>query len=250
MRLKSIYRNYLLLSFLFISLISNAQTAQHDAYIEKFYKIAIAEMDRAGIPASIKLAQGILESGIGKSELAKKANNHFGIKCGSDWVGETYYIIDDDRDAFGKLIKSCFRVFETAEESYIEHTEFLSNPKKAFRYGDLFRLDKKDYKGWAKGLKKAGYATNPNYPKLLITVIENNNLAQYDVMTLADLDEEFTENYPNERENIKDRKYTKVKAFNNVDFAFAKEGDTPQDVANRFQISTRNLLGYNDFPVL
>lgn len=246
MRLQSHYRNYLFLCFLFISLISNAQTAQHDAYIEAFYKIAVAEMDRAGIPASIKLAQGILESGIGKSELAKNANNHFGIKCGGDWVGETYYIIDDDRDASGKLIKSCFRVFETPQESYIEHTEFLANPKKAFRYGELFRLDKTDYKGWAKGLKKAGYATNPNYPKLLINVIENNDLARYDVMTLSDLDEEFTQNYPNQRETIKDKKYTRVKTFNKIDFAFTKEGDTPQDVANRFQISTRNLIRFNE----
>lgn len=246
MRLKTFYRNYLLLLFLLINTIANAQTAQHDAYIEKFYKIAIAEMDRAGIPASIKLAQGILESGIGKSELALKANNHFGIKCGSDWVGETYYIIDDDRDASGKLIKSCFRVFETPQESYIEHTEFLSNPKKAFRYGELFKLANTDYKGWAKGLKKAGYATNPNYPKLLITVIENNDLSKYDVMTLADLDGEFTENYPNQRENIKNRKYTKVNEFNKVDFAYAKEGDTPQDVANRFSVSTRNLVKFNE----
>jgi LysM repeat protein len=144
------------------------------------------------------------------------------------------------------LIKSCFRVFETPQESYIEHTEFLSNPKKAFRYGELFKLAKTDYKGWAKGLKKAGYATNPNYPKLLITVIENNDLSKYDVMTLADLDSEFTENYPNQRENIKNRKYTKVNEFNKVDFAYAKEGDTPQDVANRFSVSTRNLVKFNE----
>jgi len=239
-------KKYLLFTFLLLNSFLIAQTAEHDAYIENFYKIAVAEMDRAGIPASIKLAQGILESGIGKSELAKNANNHFGIKCGGEWVGETYYIIDDDRDASGKLIKSCFRVFETPEESYIEHTEFLSDPKKAFRYGALFKLDKTDYEGWANGLKKAGYATNPNYPKLLITVIKNNDLAKYDVMTLADLDGDFTENYPNQRENIKNKRYTKVNDFNKVDFAYAKEGDTPQDVANRFNVSTRNLLQYNE----
>ncbi len=224
----------------------NAQTAQHDAYIETFYKIAIAEMDRAGIPASIKLAQGILESGIGKSELANKANNHFGIKCGGSWIGETYYIIDDDRDESGKLIKSCFRVFESPQESYIEHTEFLTDPKKEYRYGSLFKLGKTDYEAWAHGLKKAGYATNPNYPKLLITVIENNNLAKYDVMTLADLDGEFTENYPSQRETLKNKKYTKVNEFNKVDFVYAKEGDTPQEIANRFNISTRNLMRYNE----
>ncbi len=149
------------------------------SYIEKYKHIAVAEMDRTGIPASIKMAQGILESGVGESELANTANNHFGIKCGGEvWTGETHYVWDDE------VVKSCFRVYISAEESYIAHSEFLLNPKKAFRYGDLFKLDKTDYKGWANGLQKSGYATSKTYSKNLISIIERLELYKLDYLTV------------------------------------------------------------------
>lgn len=138
-------------------------------YIETFKAVAIEEMNKYGIPASITLAQGILESGSGNSSLAKYANNHFGIKCTSDWRGKGYYKDDDKAD-------DCFRVYKDARESYKDHSEFL----KRKRYSFLFELDKNDYKNWARGLKQAGYATNPKYPDLLIGVIDRYQLYQYD----------------------------------------------------------------------
>jgi hypothetical protein len=140
-------------------------------YIERFKSIAIREMNSSGIPASITLAQGILESGNGNSDLALEGNNHFGIKCTPEWKGKTMLKDDDKKD-------DCFRVYKTPEESFIDHTEFL----KRKRYAPLFELDKNDYKGWAKGLKAAGYATNPRYPELLISLIERYNLNQFDRM--------------------------------------------------------------------
>jgi flagellum-specific peptidoglycan hydrolase FlgJ len=140
-------------------------------YIERFKTIAIREMNSSGIPASITLAQGILESGNGNSDLALEGNNHFGIKCTPEWKGKTMLKDDDKKD-------DCFRVYKTPEESFKDHTEFL----KRKRYAPLFELDKNDYKGWAKGLKAAGYATNPRYPELLISLIERYNLNQYDRM--------------------------------------------------------------------
>lgn len=240
-------KNYLFICFLLsITISGNAQTELHRQYIDKFYPIAVAEMERAGIPASIKLAQGILESGVGKSELATNANNHFGIKCGSSWVGEEYYLKDDDKDASGKLIKSCFRVFDSAEESFIAHTEFLQDPKKEFRYGPLFKFSNTDYRSWAYGLKDAGYATNPKYPDLLLSIIKNNNLDQYDKLTMADLDADFVENYPEQRDELANRKYTKVTMFNNLKSVFAKEGETPSDIGVKFNIPTRLIVKYNE----
>lgn len=156
---------------------SNLTTAQ---YIEVYKNMAIDEMDRSGIPASIKLAQGILESNSGNSELARFSNNHFGIKCHNGWAGGEYYKKDDDRNSKGELIKSCFRVYGSPYESYIDHTAFLSGKQ---RYAFLFNYPKEDYISWAKGLKTAGYATAPTYPEKLIRVIEENNLSQYDYLT-------------------------------------------------------------------
>lgn len=150
------------------------------SYVNRYKEAAVQEMFSARIPASIKLAQGILESNAGRSELAMEANNHFGMKCGSSWQGPTFYKEDDDRDRKGRLIESCFRVFESADQSYQEHSEFLLDPKKDFRYGFLFELDIMDYKAWAWGLKKAGYATNPRYPIMLINIIEQYSLFLYD----------------------------------------------------------------------
>lgn len=141
-----------------------------DAYIDSFYKVAIGEMYVFGIPASITLAQGILESGSGKSDLSTIAHNHFGIKCTSDYVGERYLKDDDKKD-------DCFRVYEHAEASYRDHSLFLVNRS---RYAFLFNFSVTDYRSWAIGLKEAGYATNPNYPQLLIDVIQQNRLFEYD----------------------------------------------------------------------
>src|SRR3546814_726332 len=132
-----------------------------EEYIRIYSSLAIEEMQRSGIPASITLAQGILESGNGNSRLARQANNHFGIKCTSDWKGGKTYKDDDRRN-------ECFRVYRSARDSYHDHTEFL----KRQRYRFLFDLKPDDYKAWAHGLKKAGYATNPRYPQLLIGLIE------------------------------------------------------------------------------
>jgi len=140
---------------------SNAVT-----YVEQYKQIAVSESVRTGIPASIKLAQGILESGYGSSTLAKKSNNHFGIKCGSGWTGKTV-----------QYKGNCYRVFQNGSVAYKEHSSFLI---KSSRYKDLFKLKRNDYKGWAKGLQKAGYATNPKYPSILIELIERYKLYNYD----------------------------------------------------------------------
>ena len=149
-------------------------------YISAYKDIAIAEMKRTGIPASIKLAQGILESDLGRSPLAIEANNHFGIKCGGDWNGEVFLQHDDDTDSSGTIIESCFRSYISAAESYIAHSDFLSNPSKQSRYGFLFALGSTDYVGWANGLKFSGYASDPTYPSKLIKIIESNKLYLYD----------------------------------------------------------------------
>lgn len=149
-------------------------------YISKYKNIAISEMKRTGIPASIKLAQGMLESDLGRSPLAYQANNHFGIKCGKDWSGDTFFKLDDDTDSTGAIIESCFRSFSSGDESYLAHSDFLANPCKQSRYGFLFALNTTDYVGWANGLKFAGYASDPSYPSKLIRIIENNQLYKYD----------------------------------------------------------------------
>jgi len=147
------------------------------SYIDSYKHIAVSEMHRTGIPASIKLAQGLLESGAGQSTLAREANNHFGIKCGGSWEGGTFYREDDDHDKNGKLIKSCFRRFSDASASFYAHSSFLTDQK---RYAFLFDLSYLDYHAWAKGLKKAGYATDKAYPAKLIAIIEKYQLYQYD----------------------------------------------------------------------
>lgn len=139
-------------------------------YIDRFRSIAVQEMNIYGIPASITLAQGLIESGNGNGELAVVANNHFGIKCTSDWKGKSYFKNDDK-------INDCFRVYDNPESSFRDHSEFL----KRKRYAPLFELDKNDYEGWANGLKAAGYATNPQYPQLLINLIVKYKLDQYDM---------------------------------------------------------------------
>ncbi len=156
-----------------LCVIAQAQKITVDEYIKTYKDIAIAEMKRSGIPASVTLAQGILETENGNSELVLKSNNHFGIKCKSTWKGETVTHTDDAPD-------ECFRKYPKAEDSYRDHSDYL---KTSARYASLFELAPSDYKGWAYGLKRAGYATNPKYPQILITNIEKYNLQQYDSIT-------------------------------------------------------------------
>jgi flagellum-specific peptidoglycan hydrolase FlgJ/LysM repeat protein len=157
-------------------------------YVDRFKGIAIREMERTGVPASIKLAQGLLESDAGRSTLANQANNHFGVKCHSEWQGERYYKEDDDYDPVTKeLIKSCFRVYKNADESFMAHSEFLRDPRKVNRYGWLFQLPKTDYVAWSHGLEKSGYATASDYSEKLIKIIEDYQLAQFDGYTSAEI---------------------------------------------------------------
>jgi len=144
-------------------------------YVLTYKDIAKDNMRKHGIPASITLAQGILESGAGQGTLCSKANNHFGIKCHNDWTGEKVYHDDDSA-------QECFRKYPKAADSFNDHSLFLTTRG---RYANLFKLDKDDYKGWAKGLKAAGYATDPGYPDKLIGLIERYNLAQYDAEVLG-----------------------------------------------------------------
>ena len=171
--MKRIFSSLLLLCC--IGTLSFAQKAKmtRSEYITKYAKLAVSEMQRTGIPASITLAQACLESDNGNSELSVASNNHFGIKCHSTWQGERYY---HDDDAKGE----CFRVYGQVYDSYVDHSNFLRNGQ---RYAFLFDFEKGDYVSWAYGLKRAGYATNPNYPKLLIKIIEDNQLHTYDAMT-------------------------------------------------------------------
>jgi LysM repeat protein len=215
------------------------------SYIDEFKGVAVEEMNANGIPASITLAQGILESGSGNSDLAKYANNHFGIKCTSDWKGKNYFRDDDQKN-------DCFRVYKDARESFRDHSDFL----KRKRYSFLFQLDKNDYKSWAQGLKTAGYATNPKYPDLLINTIEKYQLYQYDQpesekQKIAREDRVFSEinqNIPQEKAKftpvetppagakpvLADGTYTVVK------------GDTLYNIAKRFNLTVDQLKMLNE----
>ncbi len=155
---------------------SSAEKIKLD-YINDYKDIAIAEMYRTGIPASIILAQGLLESKSGTSDLAIKANNHFGIKCKSYWRGNTYFHKDDDYDEQGNLIKSCFRYYDSPIESYVDHSNFLMQSS---NYANLFLLPKDDFASWAWGLKAAGYATDKMYAVKLIKIIQKFELYKYD----------------------------------------------------------------------
>jgi len=147
------------------------------SYIEEYKELAIIEMHRSGVPASITLAQALIETNAGRSNLATKANNHFGIKCKRTWNGETYYHEDDDLDKNGDLIASCFRAYDSVIQSYADHSNFLRTKE---NYMQLFLLDRYDYKNWARGLKESGYATNPKYADMIISKIEAYGLDQYD----------------------------------------------------------------------
>ncbi len=163
-------RLLLLISLLVLSKFSAQNWATEDQYIQRFAKYAVEEMEKYKIPASITLAQGLLETGGGQSRLAQEGKNHFGIKCKEDWTGKTMKHTDDAPN-------ECFRVYDDPRQSYEDHSIFLSTRK---YYANLFKLDMKDYRAWAHGLKKAGYATNPRYASILIGKIEKYRLYEYD----------------------------------------------------------------------
>lgn len=206
-------------------------------YIERFKSISISEMNLYGIPSSITIAQGLLESGNGNGSLAREANNHFGIKCNSDWKGKTILKDDDIKD-------DCFRVYNSPEESYRDHSEYL----KRKRYSALFELDKNDYKGWAYGLKQAGYATNPQYAELLISIIDRYQLYQYDkkenpIEKIKREDKvltEITKEIPQEALKAEAKAPVAMKIYE------VKAGDTLYAVSQRFNISTADLKILNN----
>lgn len=166
----------LLLPLLFLAQLNGQRIEENvDSYVEQYAHVAVSEMEKYGIPASITLAQGILESACGQSDLAKRSNNHFGIKCKSHWKGKTVRHTDDAPN-------ECFRAYDSVWESYRDHSDFLKNHRLHF-YDHLFELDPHDYVGWAYGLKQAGYATAANYPQKLVALIEQYELFKYDDAT-------------------------------------------------------------------
>jgi LysM repeat protein len=218
----------------------HGQNADFIDYIERYKKLAVEEMQRTGVPASIKLAQALLESNAGKSELARKANNHFGIKCHRDWNGKTYEKEDDDYDSFGNLIKSCFRKYKSVEESYIAHSEFLRDPRKENRYGFLFRLEPTDYKRWAKGLRTAGYATAAGYDDKLVRLIETYNLSELDRASI----DQYVGGKPEKPEDAVAG--LDIRRVNSVKVVFAKNNITVQEISEKTRIPVSRLEKYND----
>lgn len=210
----------------------NAADARLD-YIKKYQNLAVEEMERTGIPASIKLAQAILESNAGQSTLALEANNHFGIKCGGNWDGKSFYIEDDDRDASGNPVKSCFRKYKKPETSFEDHSEFLRDPKKYNRYGFLFKLNPQDYRSWAYGLQSAGYATSQTYAESLISVIERYKLNEYDKGSSGDVPPPIA----NRRQ---------IGRVNDVKVVAAKAGETLDDIGRIYRLRAEKLIDYND----
>lgn len=208
---------------------ASAQLKKNKAYTDYFNQwaeVAMQQMIQYRIPASITLAQGVLESGAGKSELALRANNHFGIKC-NGWTGRRSYHDDDERG-------ECFRAYDNAYQSYVDHSVFLSTSQ---RYRRLFDLKRTDYKGWAKGLKACGYATSPTYATKLIEIIETYQLHQYDT------GKEFTK-----REDVlmQQGDVRHIYTFNKNYYIRARRGDTFRRIADDMDISYRKLARYNE----
>jgi len=190
-------------------------------YVDNFKEIAQNNMRSLGIPASITLAQGILESGVGKGKLAQTANNHFGIKCHTGWTGETIHHDDD-------AAQECFRKYKHPSESYRDHSLFLTTRT---RYSKLFKLDKGDYKSWAKGLKEAGYATDVKYPDKLIGLIERYELYKYD-------NEVLSRDYNPKNEQV-------IVSDSN-EYYTIQQGDTLYSLSKRFNLSVNDLMKLNN----
>ncbi|WBX73266.1 glucosaminidase domain-containing protein [Tenacibaculum pacificus] len=191
-------------------------SANHtEAYIQKFAPIAVKKMHEHNIPASITLAQGVLESGSGRSALAIRSNNHFGIKCHKGWQGKSVTHDDDE-------IGECFRKYKYPQTSYEDHSQFLISRS---RYASLFKLGHTNYKGWAYGLRKAGYATDKRYPQKLISIINKYNLSKYD--------------------RIKNPSIQAKKTISKVAYHSVKKGDTLYSIARKYQISVSDLKRFN-----
>lgn len=223
-------------------------------YIERYKSIAIGDMERYGIPASITLAQGILESDSGNSRLALQSNNHFGIKCKSNWTGKRVY---HDDDAKGE----CFRSYASVEDSYRDHAEFLDQSP---RYDSLFSYAPTDYRSWARGLKAAGYATAPDYAQRLIRIIEDNRLYLFDQPDGRSLHKRGSSKGHARTQHV-DKAVSggavdpdnygvtvnahygyKVLTANGVHYVLAKKGDTYERIGDLFRVSARNLRKFND----
>lgn len=195
-------------------------------YFDLYGDVAVEQMSKYGIPASITLAQGVLESGAGKSELARKGNNHFGIKC-NGWTGRKTYHDDDERN-------ECFRAYKNAYESYVDHSVFLTTSQ---RYSRLFQLKRTDYKGWARGLKACGYATSPTYASRLIEIIELYQLYRYDTAKGPD-------RFRLQQAERGDQR--PIETFNKNYYVIARRGDTFRSIADDVNISYRRLASFNE----
>ena len=213
------------LIFTVIPVSAQRRNAAYEAYIKKYRELAVHEMKKHHIPASITLAQGLLESGAGRSSLARESNNHFGIKCGGNWRGKSVRYDDD-------APRECFRAYRSVKDSYSDHSEFL---RKGARYAFLFRLDITDYKGWARGLKKAGYATDPSYANRLIQIIEDYELYKYDADSKKRKRKKGQEALPHQ-----------VYVANELLYVVARRGDTFKEIGKEFGIKWRKLVDYND----
>ncbi len=203
--------------------------SNYEEYIDRFWELAVEHQQEYGIPASITLAQGLLESAAGKSTLASEGNNHFGIKCHKEWNGKTMLRNDDAPN-------ECFRVYKTPEESYVDHSKFLRRT----RYQKLFDLDVTDYQGWARGLRECGYATDPNYAARLITIIERYSLYSYDTdawkvteETVAFIREHLAKTHP-------------VRKSRGLHYVVAMPGDTYGSIAKELGMKKKKLMQYND----
>lgn len=233
---------------------ATAQILTPQQYIDKYKDLAIREMKRMGVPAAITLAQGLLETENGNSDLVRRSNNHFGIKCKSSWTAEG---VTHDDDAPGE----CFRSYKDAEASYRDHSNYLRGTD---RYASLFTLDPADYKGWAKGLRKAGYATNPRYPDILIKNIEQYNLQQYSLAAAKDVPKTETGKYEDNKEppaekpsgvnpltsdNNDDINITEegfIHYINGHKYINAKKGISLLAIATSADIDLSKLLAFND----
>jgi LysM repeat protein len=231
-------------------------------YVNSYKDLAVTEMKRTGIPASITLAQAIIESDCGHSSLAREANNHFGIKCHDDWKGPKVLHNDNKRN-------ECFRKYGRAEDSFYDHSDFL---KSGSRYNFLFNLNPTDYKAWAHGLKKAGYATNPDYANMLIRTIEENNLSYYDHgYTATNVPEQINDTVkkiavPHYSDSTKKTmtlsntstlvlaRVPRIMENNRIQYIIVRDGDTKEKLENEFQLLRWELAKYNelknDFPLV
>lgn len=204
----------------------------YQAYIDQYKDLAIEQMLKYNIPASITLSQGLLESGAGRSWLTKSSNNHFGIKC-HGWTGRRVFHDDDERG-------ECFRAYDNPRQSFEDHSRFLATES---RYARLFNYSRTDYKSWARGLKQCGYATNPQYASKLIQIIELYNLNQYDKAKKFD---QFMVKHSTEDGVAPDGNFHVIKAYNKNYYVIARKGDSFQSLSKELCIGKRKLAKYNE----